>query len=49
MRPTVTVRAAGTCTIEARQAGDGNWLEATPVARDILIVASDQIFFDGFE
>jgi hypothetical protein len=46
---TVTALATGTCTIQARQDGDDDWQAAMPVARDILIADSDEIFRDGFE
>lgn len=35
---TVTVNAAGVCTIEATQAGNGNWQAATPVDRSFNVV-----------
>ncbi|MBA8882994.1 hypothetical protein [Dokdonella fugitiva] len=45
----VTALAIGVCTIEASQAGDHDWQEAAPVARNIRIAASEEIFSDGFE
>jgi hypothetical protein len=34
---TVTVLAAGVCTIEATQAGDADWVPATPVDRSFVV------------
>jgi YVTN family beta-propeller protein len=39
---TVTFHAAGTCRIEATQAGSSNWNAATPVERSFAIAKSNQ-------
>jgi hypothetical protein len=40
---TVTVVGAGTTTITASQTGDGNYLAAAPVSRDLVVSAAPPI------
>ena len=44
---TVTLVAVGTCTIQATQAGNGNYAAATPVSQTFLITISSQTIAFG--
>ena len=48
---TVTMVAAGICTIVASQAGDDHWLPAPDVSQEILLTTDidPELFSDGFE
>jgi 6-phosphogluconolactonase (cycloisomerase 2 family) len=39
---TITLHAAGTCTIEATQAGSANWNAATPVSQSFTVAKGNQ-------
>ena len=39
---TVALQGAGTCVIDATQAGDANWLPATPIQQSFAVAKADQ-------
>jgi hypothetical protein len=45
--PTVTLVSAGTCTIQATQAGDANYLAATPVSQSFQVAPAQQTIAFG--